>query len=55
MDTRDAASKEYARQVSDAEEWAGIIELLAMPAAAEVEFEPPRLGDPLLRLPELPE
>ena len=26
-----------------------IVELLAMPAAAEIEFEPPRLGDEIVR------
>lgn len=54
MDTKDIAKNEFDQQVSNVEKPDGIIELLAMPEAADVEFEPPRLGDRLLRLPERP-
>ena len=36
-----------------AEKGASIVESLAMPQVADVEFEPPRLADKLIRLPDL--
>ncbi len=53
MDPQITTSKEFNQQVRNDETRASIVDSLAMPAATDVEFEPPRLADELLRLPEL--
>ena len=47
-------SKEPNQQVNNDKKRVSIVESLAMPEGTDVEFEPPRLGDELLRIPELP-
>ena len=53
MDPKTTNSKEFNQQVSNANKRASIVESLAMLEATDVEFEPPRLVDELLRIPEL--
>ena len=53
MDSKITTSKELNQQVSTAKKQGSIVESLAMHEGADVEFEPPRLGDELLRIPEL--
>ena len=53
MDPKITTSKELNQQVSTAKKRASIVESLAMPTGTDVEFEPPRLGGELLRIPEL--
>ncbi len=55
MDHKITTSKEFNPQVSSAEKEPSIVESLAMPEATDVEFEPPRVADKPLRLPELSE
>ncbi len=53
MDPKNTDNKELNQQVSNARKRGSIVELLAMPEGTDVEFEPPRPGDELLRIPEL--
>ena len=55
MDTKITTKGEPDKQVTSSKKRPGIVESLAMPAATRVEFEPLRLVDKLLRLPDGPE
>ncbi|MDE0033725.1 MAG: hypothetical protein OXU75_11385 [Deltaproteobacteria bacterium] len=51
MDPKNTNHKEFSQQVSNASKQDSIVELLAMLGGSDVEFEPPLLGDELLRIP----
>ena len=53
MDPKNPTNKELNQQVSSPGKGPSIVESLATPEATGLEFEPPRLVDELLRLPEL--
>ena len=53
MNPKNPTSKEFDQQWRSSGKGPSIVESLAMPEATGLEFEPPRLVDELLRLPEL--
>ena len=52
MDPKITANEESDKQVTSSRKRDGIVESLAIPEATDIEFEPPRLLDELLTLPE---
>ncbi|MDE0355355.1 MAG: hypothetical protein OXK20_06815 [Deltaproteobacteria bacterium] len=53
MDPKITDSKKLNQQVNNGRKRVSIVESLAVPEGTDVEFEPPCLGDELLRIPEL--